>query len=706
MDMEEDHDLMNICIKRMSGIKHEMTVPSDIMIEDLKNDIEILSEVSASIQRLIFQGRVLNNDQKLCDTGVESGDVVLLVESAPPPMPENTESPEPEPIQNNPYAGVSHHLSHLEESYPFDAVDLEEGDENQLNNILSRLRHLLPLIADDLTPENTETIGPNLQHLGNALVGLGRRLQTNTPRPRIGFRFGTRQRNGNGFQINIPVVPINSSGSRNSEPIDVNNIMQRMSTSLSGAGVNISDDTREQVSNLVSSVLQGVSERNAQNSAPTPTTENNSTSTSTNTPVNSNIGNMMSQLFSSFANANTAPTPTPPEGQNNQEPVTVDTGNLIASLFSSIQNSTGNSSMSAASTIRSMSGETGEDPIFDTDSALSPLNILVEGVGVTELYTILNGNWEVLEPLRENLASEIMVKIENDPDNIPLYTMELLEPLEELINVENLPADLRAKIKPGYDIYEPTLDIIRKCVMDMIECILHKHVATEEQQYPFSEALEEIVSNNLVLVVSHLEESMEGGIQDVSSLIKFWSTSALSFLGPGISQMATSTITSNLISSYVDRQIPDDGTDPVLNPPTPSSTYDRQSIPVEWREVIDRDTENQQGVVRQRPFSDSYSGQPNKKRKVEISLKKRLEDAMKNARVGNHTQLSVEDIAEIGGSSQLSDMYNDQISTDICGSLQSNPDFDPSRFTNSNVFIEGNEPEVEEVKPSFDMDLD
>ncbi|CAG9138167.1 unnamed protein product [Plutella xylostella] len=75
--------MINFTIKTLDGNNHSFSVEDDTTIEQLKNKIQTDLEIEPNLQRLIFCGRVLQDERPLAEYDVQ-GKVVHLVQRPPP----------------------------------------------------------------------------------------------------------------------------------------------------------------------------------------------------------------------------------------------------------------------------------------------------------------------------------------------------------------------------------------------------------------------------------------------------------------------------------------------------------------------------------------------------------------------------------------------------------------------------------------------
>jgi thiol-disulfide isomerase/thioredoxin len=89
---------MSLTVKTSKGISMAVNnVAANATVLDLKHVVEQSHNISASFQRLIFQGRLLDNDTKITDYGILNGAVVHLVDNSRAAASSNAPSPQPKP---------------------------------------------------------------------------------------------------------------------------------------------------------------------------------------------------------------------------------------------------------------------------------------------------------------------------------------------------------------------------------------------------------------------------------------------------------------------------------------------------------------------------------------------------------------------------------------------------------------------------------
>eukprot|EP01103_Thecamoeba_quadrilineata_P013775 TRINITY_DN3921_c0_g1_i3.p1 TRINITY_DN3921_c0_g1~~TRINITY_DN3921_c0_g1_i3.p1 ORF type:complete len:893 (+),score=173.41 TRINITY_DN3921_c0_g1_i3:105-2783(+) len=86
---------ISINLKTLESQVFHLTVPKDIPITELKTRIERETNLCATTQRLIFQGKVLKDDKNLSFYSVEDGHTLNLVERPPGAPPRNDDPQQP-----------------------------------------------------------------------------------------------------------------------------------------------------------------------------------------------------------------------------------------------------------------------------------------------------------------------------------------------------------------------------------------------------------------------------------------------------------------------------------------------------------------------------------------------------------------------------------------------------------------------------------
>eukprot|EP01113_Clastostelium_recurvatum_P023479 TRINITY_DN2802_c0_g1_i6.p1 TRINITY_DN2802_c0_g1~~TRINITY_DN2802_c0_g1_i6.p1 ORF type:complete len:800 (+),score=168.46 TRINITY_DN2802_c0_g1_i6:1-2400(+) len=101
-------DQLNINVKTLDSKVFNLSVPSNVPVPELKVRIEALTQVPASSQRLIFQGKVLKDEQTLNNFPIKDGQTIHMVEKpaqaggASAPTPSTDPSPSNQPRMHGP----------------------------------------------------------------------------------------------------------------------------------------------------------------------------------------------------------------------------------------------------------------------------------------------------------------------------------------------------------------------------------------------------------------------------------------------------------------------------------------------------------------------------------------------------------------------------------------------------------------------------
>jgi hypothetical protein len=80
----EGSENINIRVKTLDGAEHTINLPRTSSINTLKSLVEAKTGILPAGQRIIYQGRMLNDDMVLNSVGINDQSVVHCVERAPP----------------------------------------------------------------------------------------------------------------------------------------------------------------------------------------------------------------------------------------------------------------------------------------------------------------------------------------------------------------------------------------------------------------------------------------------------------------------------------------------------------------------------------------------------------------------------------------------------------------------------------------------
>jgi hypothetical protein len=79
LKIPKDEGSLPLIIRTLSGKKLDLIVPKIATISELKEKIEESEGIPPHQQRLVFEGKTMADEQKLCTYGVTIGSVIYLV---------------------------------------------------------------------------------------------------------------------------------------------------------------------------------------------------------------------------------------------------------------------------------------------------------------------------------------------------------------------------------------------------------------------------------------------------------------------------------------------------------------------------------------------------------------------------------------------------------------------------------------------------
>eukprot|EP01103_Thecamoeba_quadrilineata_P020953 TRINITY_DN928_c0_g1_i1.p1 TRINITY_DN928_c0_g1~~TRINITY_DN928_c0_g1_i1.p1 ORF type:complete len:883 (+),score=180.85 TRINITY_DN928_c0_g1_i1:35-2650(+) len=144
----EAQEEITLNLKTLDSRVFQLHVHKDIPINQLKESIEKETQVSAGVQRLIFQGKILKDDTRLSSYGISDGQTIHLVER-PPGTIQNPRNDEPQQQQNQNVPRVSNVL--------MGAISIPNDQPNDinLNQLVSNVISTLGMGTPNATPETT-----------------------------------------------------------------------------------------------------------------------------------------------------------------------------------------------------------------------------------------------------------------------------------------------------------------------------------------------------------------------------------------------------------------------------------------------------------------------------------------------------------------------------------------------------------------------
>ncbi|KAA3673252.1 uncharacterized protein DEA37_0006719 [Paragonimus westermani] len=135
--------MFDVTIKTLDGRNSIFTVDDEIKVEDFKVEVEAKLEIPVAQQRLIFQGRALQDDSRLIDCAawlIETCFSLLGVQNkvvhlVPRPPPSAQREPRPEPVSVTNSAGTNSTFSNV----PWGGIDMQQAIQDITTGIFNGL---------------------------------------------------------------------------------------------------------------------------------------------------------------------------------------------------------------------------------------------------------------------------------------------------------------------------------------------------------------------------------------------------------------------------------------------------------------------------------------------------------------------------------------------------------------------------------------
>ena len=142
--MESSNEIL-IKIKTLNSTTIPLKIYTNETIGSLKNKIFQKIRVSVINQRLIFQGKVLQNDKQISDYKIEESDVIHLVETdnrnyQPPPSSSSITNSDNTQTQTNPYLAI---FNSIFTSHPTSQNNTQNLSQNDTEGIYDSFKHIL-----------------------------------------------------------------------------------------------------------------------------------------------------------------------------------------------------------------------------------------------------------------------------------------------------------------------------------------------------------------------------------------------------------------------------------------------------------------------------------------------------------------------------------------------------------------------------------
>lgn len=148
---------MQLTIQTTSGEKSNIDVPEGASVTELKNTIKEALGHEPIAQKLVYTGRILEDDKSLADYGIKEGDkLVIMIDASKIPQPEVPENFEAQGSSNLVLGDEYDMMVQNIVDMGFAPEQVEEAMNAAYNNPDRAIDYLMNGIPEDLLPDPAE----------------------------------------------------------------------------------------------------------------------------------------------------------------------------------------------------------------------------------------------------------------------------------------------------------------------------------------------------------------------------------------------------------------------------------------------------------------------------------------------------------------------------------------------------------------------
>ncbi|PRP85147.1 ubiquilin-1-like isoform 1 [Planoprotostelium fungivorum] len=302
------------------------------------------------------------------------------------------------------------------------------------------------------------------------------------------------------------------------------------------------------------------------------------------------------------------------------------------------------------------------------------VNQILQVITLPEIVQVMGGQWGPVQRIQPQICDYVkreLLKNDTSERAIEALSDDINGTFFEIFDPQNLSPALRQKLRSSYDLQQIVSHVTKKRIVMLLNIIIADYTAAPS---PFVTVLRNWCKDSTNETVRVMSQSFVGGVADASSALRELLQERLDFLSPEFAVMATNMITSYVMQNWSSTRQPQD------------------NDPSTWEDAMMVD-EIRQTNIKPKGNSDSYltGAASNKKRKVAPTksttpaavLTDRMREAVAAANVKPKPSIDIkeEQISEaIAKQDGLGRKYNEQLKEDVKKRLEEDSDYNPTRL--------------------------